>query len=188
MARFGSNLLKEKTRPGVLTSTTFNSSGTYTLPYGKTVIRIGGRGATGNPSTGGNFSYSNPGQNFSYYTVHCVYRQYGNYYSQFAGVYPGSGGNYVTYSGYEPTAYTCYYNYQSTSFTPGQQYFNPVTPGNAGSPATIGGVTFPGGNASSLAPVIGQTASSLKYESSTTLSITVPTGGYVTVDNITGNN
>ena len=187
MARFGSNLLKEKTNVGVTTSTTFNSPGTYTLPYGKTVVRIGGRGASGNPATPGNFSYSNPGLTTSYYTVHCVYRYFGNYYFQFAGNFPGGGGNYVTYSGYEPAAYTCYYNYQSSSFTPGQQYFNPVTPGNAGSSATIGGITFPGGNAGSSAPVIGQTASSLKYESSTTLSITVPTGGYVTVDNITGN-
>lgn len=188
MARFGSNLLKEKTNVGVITSTTFNSSGTYTLPYGKTVIRIGGRGASGNPSSGGNFSYSNPGSTFSYYTVNCVYRYFGNYYFQFAGTFPGSGGNYVTYSGYEPGAYTCYYNYQSSSFVPGQQYFNPVTPGNAGSPATIGGVTLPGGPAGQQASVIGQTSTSLKYENSATLSITVPTGGYVTVDNITGNN
>ena len=80
MARFGSNLLKEKTNVGVTTSTTFNSPGTYTLPYGKTVVRIGGRGTPGNPATGGTFAYSNPGQTNTIMNKLCYYFPYNNYY------------------------------------------------------------------------------------------------------------
>jgi hypothetical protein len=185
MARFGSNLLKEKSGVGVTTSTTFNSPGTYILPYGKTVVRIGGRGASGNPNSGGTYWYSNPGSSVSIFNVACYYRYYGNPYP-FAGGYgvQGSGYGGVTYNGYEPTGYTCYYAYQGSQYSPGQTYYNPYVPGNAASSTNISGIIFPGGNAGSSASIVPQTSTSFKYETTQSISVTVPSGGYVTIDNI----
>ena len=54
MPRTGTSLRLRKTLRAS-TSTTFNAPGNYLPPYGSTVIRVGGRGASGNPNIPGNF-------------------------------------------------------------------------------------------------------------------------------------
>ena len=73
-------------------------------------------------------------------------------------------------------------------YTPGNPNYNPTTnnpttPGNAGTSANIEGVTFPGGPIGTAAPVVPSTATSITYTGSN-ISITVPSGGYVTIENV----
>jgi hypothetical protein len=73
-------------------------------------------------------------------------------------------------------------------YTPGNPNYNPTntnptTPGNAGTSANIEGVTFPGGPIASLASTVPQTATAVVYTGSN-ISITVPSGGYVTIENV----
>lgn len=64
MVKAFTKLRLEKTNVGVKSNTTFNAPGTYVAPYGKTIIRVGGRGAPGNSGTSGN--PSNPGSPGNY--------------------------------------------------------------------------------------------------------------------------
>ena len=98
---------------------------------------------------------------------------------------PGNA-NYTPY--YNPTVpgnanYTPYYNPTvpgNDNYTP---YYNPTIPGNSGTPANIAGVTFPGGAADSVAPTVSPTATTISYSASG-FSVTVPSGGYINLDNI----
>jgi hypothetical protein len=101
---------------------------------------------------------------------------------------PTVPGNDVYTPYYNPTVpgndnYTPYYNPTvpgNDNYTP---YYNPTVPGNSGAPANIAGVTFPGGAADSVAPTVPPTATTLSYSPSG-FSVTVPSGGYVNLDNI----
>jgi hypothetical protein len=127
-----------------------------------------GGNPTYNPITGGNPTgvYNpNSGGNPTYNPI-----TGGNY----ANTNPNSGGNPT----YNPITGG---NYAST---------NPATGGNdnytvgaAGGSSNIQGVTFPGGASAALAPVVAQTTTNVSYTEAG-ISITVPTGGYVTIDNI----
>ena len=68
-------------------------------------------------------------------------------------------------------------------YSPGHAYYNPTVPGNSGTPANIEGVSFPGGPAGSTAPTVPYTSTTLVYTGSS-ISITVPSGGYVDIRNI----
>ena len=59
----------------------------------------------------------------------------------------------------------------------------PAVPGNTGPSANIEGVTLPGGPADSPANVVPATSTSIVYTGSN-ISITVPSGGYVTIQNV----
>lgn len=209
-----SGLWRSKTDVGVKTSTTFNAPGVYVAPYGKTVVRIGGRGGTGNSPTGGNYAGEDyAGTNDPAYggvnppdyggigppTGHTTWYQTfpgGDYYSDNPYLYGQnpSSGYYAPNDNYWTNSYSVYYTPGEPYYNPGNPYYNPGTdyytpyynpyvPGNAYPPANIGGVTFPGGSASSLAPVVGMTSTAISYAPAG-LSISVPPGGYITVDNI----
>ena len=129
MTNLANILRREKTYASVQQTQTFNAPGIYVAPYGKTTVRIGGRGASGtsptpgnvsgtnsytNPITGGNASGSNP-----------------NYYN------PSSGGNVSGDNGYWVPPVVGYeytipgnaYSYYSS--TPGNAYsYYNTTPGN----------------------------------------------------------
>jgi hypothetical protein len=233
----------EKTNVANKATVSFNSPGNYVAPYGKTVVRVSGRGASGNATTGGNYageSYvsTNPttGGNYAgesyWYTnpatpgnttpgntvpgtcVATLYQYFtANNYTTYD-EYPGPcsplgtsgcspwppGGDYcIVYGNYSnpsssnppttnPTVpgndvYTPYYNPTvpgNDNYTP---YYNPTVPGNSGAPANIAGVPFPGGAADSVAPTVPPTATTLSYSPSG-FSVTVPSGGYVNLDNI----
>lgn len=188
---------------------TLYAPGNYPVPYGANGVLIGGRGQSGNSPTGGNYesggnesggNYKAGGNTnptlYSGYSwtdfydstlKHHVYARgdsawsYGSTPSPFSySDNPGTPGNSsvsysvtTTHPGYtNPTYYNpSYYN---------PTYYNPTVPGNAGAPATIGGVTFPGGAVSSTAPTVSPTLSALKYQSAG-ISVTVPPGGSVTL-------
>jgi hypothetical protein len=207
-------LLREKTNVTTTGSTTFNAPGTYVPPYGKTVVKIGGRGASGNPTTGGNYSSGGNAYYNPYSPGYDVYGPTGVWQGQFIEFYTWGGDYGYSYNegfGYSPTPPYSYYgnaiggcsnvNYNYIYTTYGYLYsnspsggnyagtnptnYNPTVPGNIGSPSNIGGVNFPGGAIGSLAPTVAATSTVVSYESYPTgLSITVPTGGYVTVQNI----
>jgi hypothetical protein len=121
-------------------------------------------------------------------------------YNYVAASYPYAGTNPVTYpyAGTNPVTYPYVgtnpdsYPYAGTNpATPGNANYN-TTPGNAnynyvsgnsGSPVNIGGVAFPGGSSDSLAPVVPATATILQY-SAGGFTVTVPSGGYVTIQNV----
>lgn len=222
--KLGSALLREKTNVAVKTSTTFNAPGVYIAPYGKTKVRITGRGASGNANSGGNYAGeayagSNPGNyagtNPTTPALFGLTEYAAQNYS--GGPSPWSSGPSFTYSGGDPGTsnssgtfpagtfpginvpvnYSYYFTYSVNSYTPASPgniyynpgtdyyspYYNPYYPGSAGTPSNIGGVTFPGGNIATLAPVVPTTTTNISYTPSG-LSITVPAGGYVTIDNI----
>lgn len=276
-------------------STTFNAPGTYPVPYGRGLIKVGGRGPSGNttvPSTVANYNSPTPGNianynppvagnvsgyntasggNVAYYNprvpgnstttpgnlVPASYTPGNNnpgtyspgntnnpYYTEAWVGYTQSCPSGWTLSGYDydefgkpiklctlyeagynnpatftpgntnPGTYTpAYYNpsytttnsptpgnanynpyYPSTAnynpttpgtanynpSTPGTANYNPTVPGNAAPPMVFGGVTFPGGAADQLAPVVSPTPSNLSY-SAPGVSVTVPPGAYVTI-------
>ena len=209
--KFSQALLHEKTLPAVKISTTFNTPGNYVPPYGKTSVKVGGRGASGNNTAPGNYVPGNyvpgnvAGYNLYHYNYSFTTTYNDGYYSTHGSPFHNSGGpgafnsaqspytansvcccpvngtpthvtTQVTYSficGGNPN-YNCgYYN---------AGYNNPSSPGNPGSNYCISGVSFPGGAAASLAPVVSPTATAIKYGPSP-ISITVPPGGYVVVCN-----
>lgn len=169
----GKNLLKEKTNVGVRATTTFNAPGNYKAPYGKSVVTIGGRGASGNAGNPGNpGNPNNPGShtpgNFApgpaTYYRYMVYNYSGARFSNPRTCYGSFGGHanpygprtYYLFSPYTGQhahniiTYSVDYSPNTTnpgSFTPG----NPGTAGNAGgagsagSDATIGGIYFAAG-------------------------------------------
>ena len=216
----GKNLFKEKTNVGVKASTTFNAPGNYKAPYGKTVVKVGGRGATGNPGNPGN--PSNPGNytpgnyvpgnptTYVYNTTTFGPKVWGfgggsNPFSQSFVTAPGpaprGGSGQNTYYGQSysySSTYATYYNAGAFSnpgsFTPG----NPGNAGNAGTAganATIGGVYFPGGaagnagpagspgGAGGTAPTVSPATTTIEY-SEAGFTVTVPSGGYVDLNNL----
>lgn len=66
---------------------------------------------------------------------------------------------------------------------PGNTNYNPTVPGTAGGDYVLGGVTLSGGAVGTSAPVVSPTPSQLVYNGVSGITITVPTGGYVTVTN-----
>ena len=107
---------------------------------------------------------------------------------------------YVSTVNYNPTIPgTAYYN----PTIPGTAYYNPATPGNVvnnpyvaaysnynpyvpatnGAPSNILGVTLPGGTAAA-APVVGYVPISSVSYSNAGYPITVPSGGYVKIQNV----
>ena len=128
-----------------------------------------------NPSTPGNAYYNTVPGTANYNTVP------GNaYYNTVPGTayyntVPGTA-NYNTVPG------TANYNTVpgTANYTP---YYNPYYPGSSGSPSNIGGVYFPAGASDSLAPVVALTNTAVTYGASG-LSVTVPPGGYITIQNI----
>lgn len=113
-------LRREKTNVPVKTTTTFNAPGVYVPPYGKTVVKVGGRGASGNYTTGGTVAGYNPGS------------------PGYTQPVPGSGGNVAyynppsggTYAGTNPTGYNwteALYSYDATPFNfPTPSYLGPT--------------------------------------------------------------
>lgn len=201
--KISSLLLREKTNVGRKTSITFNAPGNYVAPYGKTTVRIGGRGERGYAPSGGNVAspavpasaYGNgiffetyhynspqsppfpPNTANSSYGANFAIGSYSFTYNSTTHPSPQSTGSNA------PGGYLVDYLYSAVSFTPAQPAtYNPYYPGSHGSPRNIGGVIFPGGN-NSLAPVIAQTTTTLAYSPSG-LTVTVPTGGYITIDNV----
>ena len=116
------------------------------------------------------------------------------------------GQNINQHTNYNPAAYNGSPNFSPGNpnynpYTPGNPNFNPTNhnptttnptttnpttpavPGNTGPSANIEGVTLPGGPADSPANVVPATSTSIVYTGSN-ISITVPTGGYVTIQNV----
>lgn len=233
-------LLKEKTNVPVKATTTFNAPGTYIPPYGKTVVKIGGRGTSGNYSSGGNYAgetyagevyagtnpttYPYAGSYNTIYpfggynpptpgnSIGVLYQYWSPYIIDTTNYYPGAVFIYNAYSvADDPPGYThfvvydtyynpstpgnVYYNtvpgYDYYNTVPGNAYYyvyyspyyNPYYPGSAGTPSNIGGVYFPAGPADSLAPVVALTTTAIVYSTSG-IPITVPSGGYITIQNI----
>lgn len=194
----GQALRRKKTNlaPALAGAYTMNAPGVYPVPYGATGVMVGGRGARGNSGSGGNYagggnlnslmygySYTDfwdPGNSIHVYSVGDdpwgpsdsapSTRYYSaNYNTPWSpnqgGYYPGWSVVYYSVSGYSPG----YYN---------PEYYNPYYPGYAGTPATIGGVTLPGGPAGSPGAIVSPALSTLNYQTAG-ISVTVPSGGYV---------
>lgn len=76
--------------------------------------------------------------------------------------------------------------YNSSYYNPGTRtpaktnptYYNPYVPGTASTGANVAGVSLPGAPASTQAPVVAPTMSTMKYATAG-VSVTVPPGGYV---------
>lgn len=83
-------------------------------------------------------------------------------------------------AGYMPEYYNSSY-YNPGTRTPAKTnptYYNPYVPGTASTPANVAGVSLPGAPASTQAPVVAPTMSTMKYAADG-VSVTVPPGGYV---------
>jgi hypothetical protein len=205
------NLRREKTNAsGKQAAITFNTPGIYYPKYGKIKVTVGGRGATGNSPTGGNFAgYYNPGSGGNYAYTNPTYK-WGNSFTDYTdatyGVHDYSnndhpwGPSITQPSPYSYTANGAYpgysvvnYNVDGTTpgnvvynpYTPGNAVYNPYTPGNAGTPANILGVAFPGGAAGSLAPTVPDTSVKVPWAGAGNgVSITVPAGGTVVIKEV----
>jgi hypothetical protein len=79
---------------------------------------------------------------------------------------------YTNPATYNPPTYTAAYTNPT--------YYNPTIPGTAASPTNVLGVTFPGGAADSLAPVVPSVYVTVPYTNAGT-ALTVPPGGYITL-------
>lgn len=196
----GRALRRKKTNlaPALKNAVTMYAPGTFKVPYGANAVSVGGRGASGNSPSGGNYAGGGNRNTlmFGYsYTDFYDYRlgyhvysvgddpwgpsnsqpptrtytaNYNDPYGNTGSYYPGYSIVYYTVSGYNPG------NYNPT-------YYNPVSPGNSGATATIGGVTFPGGTRNAnTAPLVAPTMSTFTYKASG-IAITVPPGGFVTL-------
>jgi hypothetical protein len=115
----------EKTLRANKNVTTFNSPGTYQVPYGRGLVKVGGRGGSGNAPTGGtvaNYNPPTPG-NIANYNAPIP----GNY----AGTNPASGGNAAGYNPVVPgNSVTNPGNYVPASYTPGNTNPGSYTNGN----------------------------------------------------------
>lgn len=195
--KLASALLREKTNVGVKGATTFNAPGQYLPPYGKTTVRIGGRGASGNYSSGGNYagegyageSYAGSNPGYSYRNSpeeSCTYSPSVYFPANYFSNGEWSGDSY-----YWPGGYSCTSTPGNSVTVPGNAYYspyytayyNPYYPGSAGTPSNIGGVYFPAGNSDSLAVVVPSTTSNMTSTPGGYL-ISVPPGGYVTIQNV----
>ena len=171
----GKNLLKENTNVGVRATVSLNAPGNYKAPYGKSVVTVGGRGATGNPgnpgnpNVPGNFVPGNyvPGGPTTYVTFNVTFsgprfqRPATNTFVTAPGPSPRYNSGFCGYFGatYTATAnYATFYNVGAFT-NPGSS--NPSVPGNVGaagnaaSGATIGGVFFPGGAGGNAGAIAG---------------------------------
>ncbi|MFZ6813535.1 hypothetical protein ACO0K3_03640 [Undibacterium sp. Rencai35W] len=201
--KLGQALLREKTNVGLKASITFNSPGNYIPPFGKTTVRIGGKGGAGNAASGGNVV--NPAIPSSVYGDVLVYTianystpaplpltpptpntAYSNnsYSTANTGTYNAASqpSPYNTGSP-SPNSYTTSTAYYVNVYTPSTPAnYNPYFPANTGAGTNVGGVAIPGG-IGGPATVVPQTTTSIAYSPSG-ITVTVPAGGYVTIDNI----
>lgn len=196
-------ILREKTNVGKKQSITFNSPGNYVAPYGKTTVRIGGKGESGTPGSGGNLaSPAVPAYGYGNRLVIATYTNNSPLSPPFPPAGPGEGFTANTYQfsyldtytsptlpspsssgGSGPGTYHLDFFYYTLTPVPGTPAnYNPYTSGNTGATANIGGVTFPGG-IETTAPVVPQTPTTIAYSPSG-FTVTVPSGGYITIDNI----
>jgi hypothetical protein len=139
-------------------------------------------------ANGGQYSYT--GYDESYNSMYC---QPPGYYTD--GAFSVYNEWYCTYyyldnPPYEQFVYQPPYNAAVYNpYQPGNPNFNPTNPGNPPVPGNAGpttnvlGVTLPGGNSDSSAPVIGFTTISLTYTNAG-VPISVPSGGFVTIRNL----
>jgi hypothetical protein len=175
-------------------STTLYAPATYPIPYGANGLLVGGKGGEGIAATGGNYAgggnaYTNPTYMFG--------TSYTDYYDNTNGWHDyGYGDDPWGPSTRKPArrTYTAnpgfpgysVVNYNVDGYTPGYTdynptYYNPYYAGANGATATVGGVTLPGGTRNApTAPTVAPTVSNLKYQTAG-ISVTVPSGGYVTL-------
>ena len=134
----GGKFTLEKTwRASGTGTTTFNAPGNFTLPFGKSVTTVQGRGGTGNPGTTGNISAYNPpsGGSANYNSFTSGNANY-NPISPSTVIYnPTSGGNAYFNPAFPGSDY---YNPVSG----GNPYYNPIVPGNANYNAYQSGTDF----------------------------------------------
>ena len=181
---------------------TFNASSNYTIPYGKYVITVEGRGAPGNPTSPSYINPTSPG--YAYYNPPTGGNEIlgpgtpGNYESYVPGSFydwpagwnvgpPNWNNAYTNYNPYTPGPPTGTYNpvvygtyAGSYSPTPG----NPVAavPGNAGGSASAFGITMPGAPSDTAATVVAATPINYyAYPDSSAYPVSVSSGGYVTI-------
>lgn len=195
--RMTTMLFRERSNVTRKETITFSAPGIYYPPYGKTAFLMQGQGVPGNAPSGGNYAGTNPPTGGNYAGTNPAGPSILNWY--FSGFnynptgpsyfYAGYGSGYsvpasglqITYTvtGSSPgTPGTDYYN----PYSPGTAYYNPATPGAAGTPTSLLGVTLPGGAVSTAAPIIGYVPISVGY-SNAGVPISVPTGGYVKIQN-----
>jgi hypothetical protein len=103
--KLSSRLFREKTQAVTLQTITFNASGTYYPPYGKTSFLLQGQGQPGNATTGGTYANTNPGSGGN--------ANYNPYVAGNANYNPVVAGN----ANYNPVV-------------AGNANYNPVVPGN----------------------------------------------------------
>lgn len=197
-------ILREKTNVGKKQSITFNSPGNYVAPYGKTTVRIGGQGAAGTPPSGGNLA--SPAIPTSVYgastiigttrfttpatpplppnTPNDFYAPNQTTTSNFGGYYVAvNQPAYVANGNFGPNGYSLEIVWYSIVYYYGQPAnYNPYVPGNTAPNTNIGGVYFPGGVEGGAA-IVPQTPTTIAYSPSG-FTVTVPSGGYITIDNI----
>lgn len=206
MGLMANRLRRERTTAsGKRPTTTMNAPGTFIPRYGKVKVTIGGRGASGNNAQPGNISYYNPdsGGNVYYNTTY----MYGSSYTVFTSNVDGSTDTSYGDRPWGPstrqpsrTTYTANPGYPGNSvvnfnvegygggnrsynpYYPGNAVYNASTPGTAGTPTTVLGVAFPGGNVGALAPIVPDTPILMPYAGpSTGITIAVPPGGSVVI-------
>ena len=117
---------REKTNVSITKTTTFNAPGEFEVPFGKTVVKVSGRGessvpftpeipATYNPTVPGNYANTNPATGSNPETN------------------PATGGNYANTNTLVPA-------YSVTTPTPGTTGYNPIVPGYTNAASPIGTV------------------------------------------------
>lgn len=113
-------LRRERTNATTRGTTTFNVSGNYKMPYGKTKYRVGGISQGGDPPEGGNYAGSNP-STYIYNSSGSSYRV--TNYSNDLGA-PGS--EYAVYPdpNVDSTVYSVYGGYQTKEYTTLRQKTN----------------------------------------------------------------
>ena len=136
---------------------------TYYNPYVAGTANPAGN----NPATGGNYAGTNAPSGGNVLV---------------AGTFVAATGNTVAYNNivyYNP--YTTGTNY-TNPYVAGTTAYTPFVAGNVGSSTNVLGVTLPGGAAGTSAPTVGFVTVAVSYSNAGT-PITVPTGGYVKIQN-----
>ena len=138
-------------------TTTFNTTSSINIAYGRNKTTVSGRGGSG-PAA----SY-NTVTNYPYTPVSYPYTP-------------------VSYP-YVPASYNTVpasYNTVPASYNTVTNY--PYTPASAGAPTTVLGVYFPGGGPGSVAPYVSPTTVNYwDYPDNANYPVTVPTGAYIEV-------
>jgi len=152
-----------------------------------------------NPGTPGNSNYNPPTPGNPYYNPYTPGNAYNAPYyvavNYSYAVYNTAPGYYYTVTQYVPgnpnynPYYPAYSNYNTyypaytyNTTVPGNPNYNPTVSGNAGSTYNVLGITLPGGNSDSSAPVIGYSTIGIDYTTAG-IPISVPPGGYVVIQN-----